>query len=95
MEQLDPAASVGPQALAPVEIAKSVGLVPVMLGMMLFSGAVPVLDSVDASAAEVVPVTVLGKDSGEVSEATGAGAARMEIELLVTAVNPLATADNV
>jgi hypothetical protein len=72
MEQLDPAASVVPQALAPVAIAKSVGFAPVMLGMMLFSGAVPVFDSVAARAADVVPVSVLGKDGGEVSETPGA-----------------------
>ena len=43
-----------------------------MLATMLFNGAVPVLDSVAANAAEVVPVTVFGKDSDGVSEATGA-----------------------
>jgi hypothetical protein len=43
-----------------------------MLGMMLFSGAVPVLDSVAASAAEVVPVSVLGKVGEEVNVAIGA-----------------------
>ena len=48
MEQLAPAASVVPQAFAPVEIAKSVGLVPVMLMPVMFSVAVPVLDSVAA-----------------------------------------------
>ena len=72
MEQVELAARVAPQALAPVEIAKSVGLAPVMVGTMLFSGAEPVLDRVAASAEEVVPVSVLGKVSGEVSEATGA-----------------------
>jgi hypothetical protein len=78
-----------------VLIAKSLGLVPVMLGTMLFSGALPVLDNVANSAVEVVPVSVFGKVSGELSEATGVVAAPMEIELLVTAANPLATADNV
>ena len=58
--------------MAPVAIAKSVGFAPVMLGMMLFWGALPVLDRVAASAAEVVPVSVLGKDSGELSKAAGA-----------------------
>jgi hypothetical protein len=72
MEQLDPAARVAPQALVPVESAKSLGLAPVMLGAMLFSGALPVLDNVADSAAEVVPVTVFGNDSGEVREAAGA-----------------------
>jgi hypothetical protein len=39
---------------------------------MLLSGAVPVLDSVAANAAEVVPVTVFGKATDGVSDATGA-----------------------
>jgi hypothetical protein len=39
---------------------------------MLFSGALPVFDNVAASADEVVPVNVLGKDSAGLSEATGA-----------------------
>ena len=43
-----------------------------MLGTMLFSTAVPVFDSVAASAAEVVPVSGLGKASAAVSEAAGA-----------------------
>jgi hypothetical protein len=43
-----------------------------MLGTMLFSGAVPVFDSVAANAAEVVPVKVLEKPSDGVSEAIGA-----------------------
>ena len=72
MEQLDPAASVAPQVLAPVEIAKSLGLVPVMLGTMLFKAALPVLDSVAVSADEVVPVGVFGKARDEVSEAADA-----------------------
>ena len=66
------AASVAPQALAPVERAKSLGLVPVMLGTMLFSALVPVLDSVAAIAAEVVPLTVLGKVTGELNAAAAA-----------------------
>jgi hypothetical protein len=72
MEQLDPAASVAPQAFAPVEIAKSLGFAPVMLGTMLFRTAVPVLDNVAASAAEVVPVGVFGSCSDAVNEATAA-----------------------
>jgi hypothetical protein len=71
MEQLEPAASVAPQALAPVVSAKSPGLVPVMLGTTLFSGALPVFDNVAARAEEVVPVSVLGKDSAGLSEAPG------------------------
>jgi hypothetical protein len=72
MEQVDPAASVAPQAFAPVETAKSPGLVPVMVGTMLLRAAVPVLDNVAASAGEVVPVGVLGNGSDAVNEATAA-----------------------
>src|ERR1700691_3172895 len=81
MEQLDPAASVEPQALAPVESAKSLGFVPVMLGTMLFSVAVPVFESVAASADEVVPVGVLGKATGELSEAPGAVPVPVRVEV--------------
>ena len=95
MEQLEPAASVAPQAFAPVESAKSLGLVPVMVGTMLFSVTVPMLESVAASAEDVVPESVLGKASGELSEAPGAVPLLMVIELLLTAVNPVATADSV
>ena len=66
-----------------------------MLATMLFNGAVPVLESVAAIAADVVPVRVLGNASDAVNEATGAEPAEIEIELLVTAVNPPATADSV
>ena len=93
--QLEPAASVAPQAFAPVESAKSLGLVPVMVGTMLFSVAVPVFESVAANADEVVPLSVLGKVTGELSDATGADPALIEIELLLAAVNPVATADSV
>jgi len=72
MEQLEPAASVAPHALAPVEIAKSLGLVPVMVGTMLFRAPLPVLDNVAASADEVVPSGVFGKESDAVREAAGA-----------------------
>jgi hypothetical protein len=58
--------------LAPVEIAKSLGLVPATLGTMLFNVAAPVFDSVAASADEVVPVSVFGKLSAGLSEAAGA-----------------------
>jgi hypothetical protein len=95
MEQLEPAARVDPQALAPVAIAKSPGFVPVMLGKMLFSGALPVFDSVADSAAEVVPTAVFGKLSAGLSEATGADPPVMDIELLVTAANPLVDAESV
>ena len=66
MEQDDPAARVEPQAFTPVEIAKSLGLAPVMLGTMLFNVVLPVLESVAAIAAEVVPAGVFGKESDEV-----------------------------
>jgi hypothetical protein len=69
MEQLDPAASVAPQAFAPVEMAKSLGLAPVMLGTMLFSAAVPVFDNVAANADEVVPLGVFGNEMEEVKVA--------------------------
>ena len=52
------------------------------------------MDSVAASAAEVVPLSVLGKVTGELREADVTAAA-MEIEVLVTTVNPLAEADSV
>jgi len=68
MEQFDPAASVDPQAFVPVVSAKSLGFAPVMLGTMLFSAAVPVLESVAANAADVVPLTVLGNEM-EVNDA--------------------------
>src|ERR1700722_7866420 len=71
MEQLEPAARVAPQAFAPVVSAKSLGFAPVMLTAMLLSGALPVLESVAAIAAEVVPEAVFGKASAGVSEATG------------------------
>jgi hypothetical protein len=53
-----------------VEIAKSLGLVPVKVGTMLLSAAVPVLDNVAAIADEVAPVIVLGKASAAVNDAT-------------------------
>ena len=42
-----------------------------MLATMLLSGAVPVLESVAANAAEVNPVSVLGNASDGVSDAIG------------------------
>jgi hypothetical protein len=58
--------------LAPELIAKSLGLVPVMLETMLFRVAVPVFDSVAANAVEVVAVGVLGNGSDAVNDAAGA-----------------------
>ena len=43
-----------------------------IVGTMLFSEAVPVLDSVAASAVEAVPLTVLGNASDAVREAAAA-----------------------
>src|ERR1035438_6706299 len=72
MEQLAPAASVAPQALLPVAIAKAVGLAPPIVIPLIVSEALPVLLIVADSAAEVAPTVVLGKAAGEVSEAMGA-----------------------
>ena len=69
------AAKVDPQALAPVAMAKSVGLVPPMAMLLMLSVALPVLESVAVSGAEVVFTVVLGKASVDVSVATGAAAA--------------------
>jgi hypothetical protein len=63
-----------------------------MLGTMLFSVPLPVLDNVAASADEVVPTAVLGKLSAGLSEATGADPPAMDIGLLVVGVNPLTDA---
>ena len=78
--------------MAPVVSAKSLGLAPVMLGTMLFSAAVPVFESVAARADEVVPVSVLGKDSAGLREAGGAVPVPMEIGSLVVGVSPLTDA---
>jgi len=43
-----------------------------MVGTMLFRAALPVLDSVAASAGEVVPVGVLGKATEELNVAAAA-----------------------
>ena len=58
--------------MVPVERAKSLGFMPVIVGTMLFSVAVPVFDSVAASAGEVVPVGVLGNASAAVRDAAAA-----------------------
>ena len=75
MEQLAPAASVVPQTLLPVTMAKSVGLVPARVMPLMVSAALPVLLSVAARAAAVAPTVVLGKAAGAVSDATGAATA--------------------
>ena len=75
MEQLELAASVVPQALVPVVIAKSLGFVPAMLMPVMFSVAVPVFESVAACDALVVPVVDVKVSVGGVSVAAGAAAA--------------------
>jgi hypothetical protein len=81
MEQVALAARVALQAFEPVVMAKSLGLAPVMLGTMLLSEALPVLESVAASADEVVPLSVLGKAMDEVSEAPGAVPVPVRVEV--------------
>ena len=65
------AASVAPQAFAPVE-GEVARVVPVMVGTMLFSAPFPVLESVATIAEEVVPVGVLGNASDAVRDAAAA-----------------------
>ena len=75
MMQLLPAASVVPQVVADV-VAKSVGLVPVMLKEIPVSAALPVFDSVTGRAVAVDPTVVLANASGfGLRPATGAAAA--------------------
>ena len=76
-------------------IAKSLGLVPVMLAAILFSAAAPLFESVAAIAADVVPSAVLGKLSEEVREAAGAAPPPIVIELLVTLDSPVTDAVSV
>jgi hypothetical protein len=52
-----------------------------MLATMLFNGAVPVLESVADNAADVVPVTVFGKGTDGVSDATGAIPVPVKLEV--------------
>jgi len=72
--QLASAASVVAQAFVPVEIAKSVGLVPPIAMLLMLSVALPEFESVATIADEVVPTIVLGYVSEGVSEPTGAAA---------------------
>src|ERR1700721_508901 len=73
MVQLEAAATVVPQALVPVEMAKSAGLVPTMLMPMILSGALPVLGRGADSPVAVELTAVLGKGSvAGVRLATGA-----------------------
>ena len=83
MRQLEPAASVVPQAFAPVETAKSAGLVPVMVMPGMFSVALPEFVSVALCAALVVP-TVAVKVGGERADNEATGAATTAPKLAVT-----------
>jgi hypothetical protein len=74
MLQLASAASVVPQALAPVAIAKSVGLLPAMVMLLMLSVALPVFERVAVCEAVVVPETAVKVSVAGVSEAIGAGA---------------------
>ena len=74
MLQVEFAASVAPQALEPVVMPKSLGLVPPMVMLLMLSVALPVLDSVADSADEVVPTVVFWNVSVVVSEAMGVAA---------------------
>ena len=76
MEQLAPAASVAPQAFAPVEMVKSLGFAPASVIPVMFSVALPVLERVSDIGAVVVPAVALpnGTVPG-VSAATGAAGA--------------------
>ena len=75
MLQLALAASVAPQASVPVAIAKSVGLEPPIVILLMFMVALPVLERI-ATIEEDVPFTVVfGKDSAAVRDAIGADAA--------------------
>src|SRR5580658_8934276 len=73
MLQLEPAVSVDPQALVPVAMEKSLGLVPPSAMLPMLSVALPVLERVAASADDVLETVVLGKASEGVSLATGTG----------------------
>ena len=62
--QDEPAARVLPQAFVPVETAKSAGLVPAMVKLLMFSVTAPVLVRVALMGALVWPRTMLPKASG-------------------------------
>jgi hypothetical protein len=74
MLQLAFAASVVPQAFAPVVIAKSAGLVPPIVTPLMFSVALPEFERVAAIAEDVVFTVVLEKARDMVKEAMGAAA---------------------
>ena len=56
----------------PVVIAKSAGLVPAIEMLLMFSVALPVLESVAVRAEDVLPTVVLGNRTEAVSFAMGA-----------------------
>jgi hypothetical protein len=72
MRQEAPAASVPPQGLVDVTMAKSAAFVPPRRMLLMFSVALPVLESVAVRLAEVTFCVVFGKVMVEVSDATGA-----------------------
>ena len=74
IRQFAPAASVVPQALLPVAMAKSAALVPVTVMPVILSVALPELVSVALCAALVAP-TVAVKLSGEADDKEATGAA--------------------
>ncbi len=75
MRQEVPAASVVPQGLEDVTMAKSAAFVPPSRMLLMLSVAFPVLESVAVKLADVTFCVVLGKAILDVSDAAGAGAA--------------------
>jgi hypothetical protein len=73
MLQLASAASVVPQALVPVVIAKSDVLAPPMVIPLMLRVALPVFERVAVCAVLVVPETAVKVSEAGVSEAIGAG----------------------
>jgi len=88
MLQVAFAARVAPQALVPVAIAKSVGLVPPIAMLPMLSVALPVFERVEASAEDVVPTVVAGNGSDPVNEAAGAVAAAVTLNVTELEVPP-------
>jgi hypothetical protein len=75
MEQLELAGNDVPQAFEPVVIAKSPGLVPVMVMPVMVSAALPLLASAATWAPLAVPTVEVNVSTGGVSVAAGAVAA--------------------
>ena len=90
MKQLDPAASVDPQAFVPVVMAKSPGLVPANVGVIPVSVALPVLESVTANAVLVEPTTwpVNVTELGDNPAMGAGGAVPVPVTLKVTGETP-------